>query len=973
MAKTLTLVFAFLLSANIISNSAFAQDFSAKTDFTTGNTPYSVSFSDFNLDGKPDMVTANYSAATFSVLMNTTTPGASTPTFSATTDFITGTGPYAVAIGDLNGDSKSDVAVTNYDAASVSVFFNTTTPGASTPTFSAKTDFTTGTNPASVSISDFNGDGKTDMVIANYGSNSVSVLFNTTTSGSATPTFSAKTDFTTGTGPYSVATGDFNGDGKKDIAAANYDATSVSVFFNTTTTGSATPTFSAKTDFTTGTNPSTVAIRDLNGDGKNDLAVANYGSNSVSILFNTTTTNASTPTFSAKTDFATESGPYAVTLGDINNDGRPDMAATNYTTNKVSVYFNITTPGSSTPSFGAVSNYTVGTAPSSVTICDLNGDGKADMAIGNETTNNVSIFMNTMTLGVTPASFSAKTDLTSSGNSSVKFADFNGDGKPDFVSIIPGARNAGVRLNTTTPGASTPTFSARTDFPSGLVPNVVSIGDFNGDGKPDFGVSNANSLNYISVFLNSTTPGASTPTYSSGNLSGSNFATGTNPISCTSADINGDGKPDLISQNSTGGSISVLLNSTPPGNTTPVFAASVNFTTTPTTTLFLFAGDLNGDGKPDIAVTNGTSNTVSVLLNTTTTGSATPTFSAKTDFATGSNARNVAIADLNGDGNPDLAVTNNSDNSVSVLLNTTSPGASTPTFSARTDFTTGTAPYPVSIGDLNGDGKPDLVVGNNTATSISVLLNTTTTGASTPTFAAKSDFTVGTSPREIIISDINGDGKPDLAVVNFNSGTVSILLNNASLPLPVELASFTSSVNSNNVTLNWSTTQEQNNKGFEIERNSFGEGWKKIGFVDGHGTTNQAQNYSFKDNSLTTGRYSYRLKQTDYNGNFEYFELSNEVAIGVPNRYSLAQNYPNPFNPSTIINYQLAINSFVSLKVYDLSGREIASLVNEVKEAGYYSTQFNAAALASGIYFYQINAQGGKQSFVKTMKMVLVK
>ena len=969
MAKTLSLVFAFLLSlmsANIISGSAFAQDFSTKTDFTTGTTPYSVSFGDFNGDGKADMISANFGAATVSVLLNTTTPGASTPTFSAATDFATGTGAYATAIGDLNGDGKPDIAVANYNETSVSVFINTTTPGASTPTFTAKTDFTAGTNPASVSISDFNGDGKLDMAVANYGSNTVSVFFNTTTPGGATPTFSAKTDFTTGTGPYSVSTGDFNGDGKNEIASANYDETSVSVFINTTTPGASTPTFSAKTDFTAGTNPASVAIRDLNGDGVPDMAVANYGSNSVSVFFNTTTPNASTPTFSAKTDFATGSGPYTVTLGDFNRDGKPDMAATNYNINSVSVFLNTTTPGAATPTFGAVSFYTTGTNPSSVSICDLNGDGKPDMATGNETTNNISVFMNTMTLGSSPASFSAKTDFTvGTLPRSVKFGDLNGDGKPDMAVANSTGLSVSVFLNTTPSGTSTPTFSARTDFVVGGTAQTVTIADINGDGKPDLITANLSPATF-SVLINTTTPGASTPSFSAN----SDFATASITSAGVVGDINGDGKPDLVaSNNTTVAAVSVLLNTTPTGSATPTFAAKVDFIPSAQFCQFLAIGDLNGDGKLDLALSFSTPNIVTVLLNTTPTGSATPTFSARTDFTTGSSPRNVAIGDLNGDGKPDLAVTNNSGNSVSVLLNTTSPGASSPTFSARTDFTTGTAPFPVSIADVNGDGLPDLVVGNNNASSISVLLNTTTTGASTPTFAAKTDFTVGTIPRSLTIGDLNGDGKPDLAVGNQTTGNVSVLFNTVSLPLPVELASFASSVNSNNVTLNWSTTQEQNNKGFEIERNSFGAGWKKIGYVEGHGTINSQQNYTFKDNSLNTGRYSYRLKQIDYNGNFEYYELSNEVAIGVPNRYLLAQNYPNPFNPVSIISYQISINSFVSLKVYDLAGKEVASLVNEVKDAGYYTVQFDAKGLSSGTYFYKLSTD----KFSDVKKMVVVK
>ena len=340
---------------------------------------------------------------------------------------------------------------------------------------------------------------------------------------------------------------------------------------------------------------------------------------------------------------------------------------------------------------------------------------------------------------------------------------------------------------------------------------------------------------------------------------------------------------------------------------------------------------------------------------------------ARTDFAGIGLCWGITSADFNGDGKPDIA-TAGPPNSVIVFINSTTPGALIPTFSGFYNFA-GASNGSLSIGDLNGDGKPDVAVTNPGSDLVNVLLNTTTPGASIPDFSIFTSFTTGNYPVSVSIADINNDGKPDLATVNYFSNNFSVLLNTAVYPLPVELASFTSSVSSNNVTLNWSTTQEQNNKGFEIERNSFGTGWKKVGYVDGHGTTNTQQNYTFKDNSLNTGRYSYRLKQIDYNGNFEYYELSNEVAIGVPNRYLLAQNYPNPFNPVSIINYQLAINSFVTLKVYDLAGKEVVSLVNEVKDAGYYSVTFDAKNLSSGTYFYKLSTD----KFSDVKKMVVVK
>ncbi len=189
--------------------------------------------------------------------------------------------------------------------------------------------------------------------------------------------------------------------------------------------------------------------------------------------------------------------------------------------------------------------------------------------------------------------------------------------------------------------------------------------------------------------------------------------------------------------------------------------------------------------------------------------------------------------------------------------------------------------------------------------------------------------------------------------------------------LPVELASFVSNIYRNKVTLDWSTASETNNSGFNIERKkSNGTAWSKIGFVEGHGNSNVIKNYSYSDNLLQTGSYNYRLKQIDLNGSFEYFELHNLVEIGVPQKFELSQNYPNPFNPTTKIKFSLPYDSRISLNVYDISGRLISSIVNnEFRSADYYSFEFNAGGLSSGIYFYRLITEKNTE----TKKMTLLK
>lgn len=193
------------------------------------------------------------------------------------------------------------------------------------------------------------------------------------------------------------------------------------------------------------------------------------------------------------------------------------------------------------------------------------------------------------------------------------------------------------------------------------------------------------------------------------------------------------------------------------------------------------------------------------------------------------------------------------------------------------------------------------------------------------------------------------------------------------IPLPVELSSFVSSVNGRDVSLNWTTSSELNNYGFDIERSvNFGQ-WSKVGFVTGHGTSSNPNSYSYSDRGLNSGKYNYRLKQADFNGNYTYYDLNNEISIGVPSKFSLSQNYPNPFNPSTKINYEIPYDGKVSLKVYDMTGKEVLTLVNDFQTAGSYSVNFSSLSettgLSSGVYVYRITSG----NFSQSKKMILAK
>jgi trimeric autotransporter adhesin len=865
-------------------NSAFPAGvvtFATKTDFTSGTNPLSIAIGDIDGDGKPDMIATNIGSNTISVYRNTATSGSvNAGSFAAKVDFATGNQPYSVAVGDLNGDGKLDLVVGNYASNTVSVFKNTAIAGTiSASSFAAKVDFATGTNPISVTIGDLDKDGKPELVTANFYSGTVSVLRNLIASGSISgASFAAKVDFAAGTHPYCVALGDIDGDGKREMVVANQGSASVSVFRNTATPGSVTSaSFAAKVNFATGTNPYSVAIGDIDGDGKMDLAIANYTSNTVSVLRNTSVSGAITAaSFASKIDFTTGTSPYGVSMGDIDGDGKVDLAVVNSGSATVSVFRNTATSGAITGgSLATKVDMITGSSPRSLAIGDMDGDTRPDIVVANLTANTVSVIRNNpslqpptitsvsppnaapgtsvtitgtnfnttsannivyfgatratvsmasattlnvtvpvsatfMPVSVTDAAtslnansrypflptynnsaylsgtvnFSPKVDFAVGTNPySVAIGDLDGDGKPDVAVVNNGANSVSVFRNTSVSGTiAAGSFAPKVDFATGAQPYSIAIADINGDGKPDMVTANL-AANTVSVLRNTATSGS----IASGSFAAKvDFATGSNPISVAVSDLNGDGKPDIAVANWASGSMSVLRNaSTGSVITTASFAAKVDFVSG-THPQSIATGDIDGDGKPDIIVANQGSTNVSVFRNTVAGGSITSTsFAPKVNFTTGTNPYSIAIGDIDGDGKLDIAVANNGSNTVSVFRNTATTGSITSSSLAlKVDYATGTTPYNVSIGDINGDGKPDLAVANSASATVSIIRNTSVSGSITSgSFAAKVDFTTGTSPRFVAIADLDGDSKPDLAVANLLSNTVSIIRNNPILPV----------------------------------------------------------------------------------------------------------------------------------------------------------------------------------------------
>ena len=360
-----------------------------------------------------------------------TSGGGGTSLLGPASTYSAGNHTHAVRMADLNGDGKLDLVTANAGSATVSVLL-----GNGDGTFQPKTDYATAATgePKSVAIGDLNGDGKRDFVTANQASNNVSVLL-----GNGDGSFQTHVEYAATVGDHEAAIGDLNRDGIPDIAVAGWGGSVLSVLV-----GNGNGSFQTKVDYVTGTAPHSIVIEDFNGDGNTDLATANHDSNDISILLGN-----GNGIFPSKIDYAAGLGPHSIRAGDLNGDGALDLVIANDSSNNASVLL-----GNGNGTFQAKVDYSTGTTPKSVTISDINSDGRLDIVTSN-IDNNYPDLVNaggdsvSVLLGNGDGTFQAKTDYTvGQGPFSVVVGDLNGDNKPDLATANWHDNNVSVRINT---------------------------------------------------------------------------------------------------------------------------------------------------------------------------------------------------------------------------------------------------------------------------------------------------------------------------------------------------------------------------------------------------------------------------------------------------------------------------------------------------------------------------------------------
>jgi hypothetical protein len=566
--------------------------------------------------------------------------------------------------------------------------------------------------------------------------------------------------------------------------------------------------------------------------------------------------------------------------------------------------------------------------------------------------------------------FSPRIDIsTGSYPWSTAAADFDGDGKVDLAATVTDENVVALFRNLGSAGSlSSGSFADRVTFPTGQGPTGIASGDFDSDGKLDLAISNALS-NTVSILGNTSTPG--TLQF----VARMDISVGKDPKGLAAGDLDGDGKQDLVVPNERDSSVSILRNSGSPG--------IIAFSPLPAITvghgpLKAIVADLDGDGLADIAVANNVSGSISLLRNVSTADMM--SFASPVVLGTGSAPGRMALADIDGDGAPDLIVDNINDGTISLYRNISTSGWLS--FSPPVQIPAGNKPWCVAVGDINGDGKADVAVANYQDSTVTIFINRSNVGSIAPDSMRNiGTLRTGVNPLNVEVSDLDGDGNPDLMVACRAANTLSLFQNVSGavvIPAPVALVAPPDNavVGNDSVQFSWRPASA----GVERYR------WEVA--TDSLFTNPVVDTMLTATSSIIRGLiggqvYWWRVAAENARS-WGPFSPSNRfitLVTGInrtrdfPYESSLSQNFPNPFNPSTTIRYTVAgigsqgpgIN--VKLIVYDVLGEVVATLVNETEMPGEFEVTFDASGLSSGVYIYRLQAEG----YVHSRKLLLLK
>ncbi|SEM96704.1 Ig-like domain (group 1) [Stigmatella aurantiaca] len=693
---------------------------------------------DADLSGRPDVVAA-LGGAGLSVVLNTRADRCE-GSLDAALQLTVSTKPSASTTPDLDGDGRPDLVVASEGASAVDI-----ARGLGNGTFTAFTTVPLGTgavNPQGVASGDFNADGRVDLVTANLGSGSVSLLLANGSGGYDVSTLSS------GSSTRAVATADFDLDGHLDIAAVNTGANNVRVFF-----GNGDGTFGESKTLNTASAPYALVVADFNGDGRPDIATANSSSGNVTSL-----RNDGGRVFTALSVFAVRPGPRSLAAADFNRDNKMDLAVANYGDDSVSVLL-----GQGNGTFATAINTTANQGakqefrqPRGVAVGDFNADGWPDVAVGSSLGPSIALLLGNPVAAGSPYGpmLLGPTLAVGTGLSSLTGVDLDGDGRRDLVATLSTASSSPHRVSVLrgtgstamgTRGFSVLATSTTADARGALVADV------NRDGKPDLLTVNTTTL-VMSLLLNDGT--GHFPELHA-------HPVGSSSQSVVVGDVNRDGKPDMLVASSGSGLIYIHL-----GNGTGGVESTSTRASSSARSLALV--DMDQDGDLDIVVGSGSS--VGIHLND---GSG--TFGTLvTAPSSGGSPRSLITADFNGDGRLDAAFANSSaSNSVGVLL-----GNGVGNFTAAKLVNLGTACVSLAAGDLDQDGKLDLAVacgipGNTTNNQVRVLKGQGN-GNFTPTVALS---TSSPSAMEgVAIADLDGDGRLDVAATALAGSAESVVV-----------------------------------------------------------------------------------------------------------------------------------------------------------------------------------------------------